>query len=67
SLNGSGTYTHGSNVTVTATPAAGFRFVRWIEGGAEVSASSSFTFSIHADRKFEAVFISSDAAVLPEP
>ena len=55
-LTGRGAYLGGSTVTVTATPYEGYRFVRWIERGSELSTSSSFTFQIYGARNLEAVF-----------
>ena len=56
SLTGRGSYYEGASVTVTANPAEGYQFVRWIEGGAEVSTSRNYTFYIYNDRNLEAVF-----------
>ncbi len=56
SLSGDGSYARGSSVTVTASSADGYEFVRWIDGGAEVSTNSSYSFSIYSNRKLEAVF-----------
>ncbi len=57
-LSGSGTYSSGSTVTITATPAEGYDFVRWIEAGSEISTSRNYIFKIYKDRSLEAVFIS---------
>jgi hypothetical protein len=57
SLSGSGSYTEGSAVTVTASAASGYEFVRWIENGAELSTASSYTFYIYTNRSLEAVFV----------
>jgi len=56
-LSGSGTYTEGSLVTVTATPVEGYEFVRWIEAGAQLSTSESYSFTIYGNRTLEAVFV----------
>lgn len=58
-LSGAGSYSSGSTVTLTATPAEGYQFVRWIEAGAEISSSQTYSFSLYNDRTIEAVFISS--------
>jgi len=58
SLDGSGSYYEGSSVTITASPAAGYEFVRWIEDGSEISSSETYTFTVYGNRNFEAVFIS---------
>lgn len=57
-LSGEGSYTEGSSVTITADPAEGYKFVRWIENGSEFSTSETYSFTIYGDRKLEAVFIS---------
>ncbi len=47
----------GSNVTVTATPHAGFHFVDWTEYGTEVSTSASYSFAAgNTDRPLVANF-----------
>lgn len=46
----------GSEVTVTATPKAGNSFVNWTENGAEVSTSTSYTFTANGDRTLVANF-----------
>jgi len=56
SLRGGGSYSAGSRVTITASPADGYEFVRWIEGGSEISTSAAYTFSIDKNRDLEAVF-----------
>jgi hypothetical protein len=58
-LSGSGSYSSGSTVTIKAIPAEGYEFVRWIEAGAEISTSETYSFSLYSDRRLEAVFISS--------
>ncbi|MBC7247532.1 MAG: S8 family serine peptidase [Actinobacteria bacterium] len=53
---GTGTYKHGSRVTLTALPAAGFRFVRWKEEGREVSTANPYVFDAERDRTLSAEF-----------
>ena len=55
-VSGGGTYVHGTEVTVTADPDSGFRFVRWEENGTEVSDEAEYTFIIKGDRELTAVF-----------
>ena len=55
-VSGGGTFENGSTVTVTATPNSGYRFVRWTEGGAEVSTEESYSFTLTADRSLTAEF-----------
>lgn len=56
SVTGAGTYNHGSNVTLKATPNQGYRFVNWSEAGSEVSSEAVYTFSASADRVLTANF-----------
>ena len=55
-VSGGGIYVHGTEVTVTADPDSGFRFVRWEENGTEVSDEAEYTFIIKGDRELTAVF-----------
>ena len=45
SVTGGGTYNPGTNVTVTATPAAGRTLLNWTVAGVAVSTSTNFTFA----------------------
>ncbi|MBQ9471208.1 MAG: T9SS type A sorting domain-containing protein [Bacteroidales bacterium] len=56
SVSGAGTATEGSTVTLTATANSGYKFVRWTEGGSEVSTANPFTFTAQANRTLVAVF-----------
>ena len=56
SVSGGGSKLKGSSVTVTATPKTGYKFVRWIEGGSQVSTSASYTFIADKNRTLQAVF-----------
>ena len=57
SVVGGGKYTEEDEVTVTAVPNEGYRFLRWTENGEEVSTSAEYTFvcakkmSLQADFK----------------
>ncbi|MGF7080289.1 InlB B-repeat-containing protein [Mucilaginibacter sp. UYCu711] len=54
---GSGSYDAGTNVTVTATPSAGFSFVNWKNtDGSIASVSPAYTFQIVANRTLTATF-----------
>ena len=53
---GGGTVDDGTLVTVVATPALGYTFASWTEGGAQVSASASYAFTATADRALVANF-----------
>jgi len=56
STNGSGAYTAGSSVTVTASANAGYTFVSWTDNGTIASTSSSYTFPLSANRTLVANF-----------
>ena len=53
---GGGTYTLQSDVTVTATPSAGYQFVSWTEFGKVVSTTASYTFKVVPGRTLVANF-----------
>ena len=42
---GAGTYEHGAQVTLTATPATGYEFVNWTKGNGVVSTNAVYTFT----------------------
>ncbi len=51
-----GAHSNGAVVTLTATPNAGYRFVRWMNGSTQVSTSASYTFTVSADMNLKAEF-----------
>ncbi|HRV02301.1 MAG TPA: hypothetical protein P5539_11470 [Mesotoga sp.] len=53
---GGGTYTHGDTVNLSATPKEGYRFVNWTENGAQVSTSSTYSFTVTGNRTLVANF-----------
>lgn len=53
---GDGSFAPGSEVTVDAVPAAGFRFVNWTDNGTVVSEVSSYTFTIDVNHSLVANF-----------
>ena len=55
-VEGAGTYDHGANVTLTATPNFDYEFVRWTVGGEEVSTANPYTFQATADVEVIAEF-----------
>jgi len=55
-VSGGGSVNAGTSVTVTATPNGSYRFVRWTEGGTQVSTSASYTFNTASNRTLVAVF-----------
>jgi hypothetical protein len=62
SVAGAGTYTIGDSVTVTATPANGYTFSRWIdENNATVSTANPYTFVAATDLTLTAIFLEAGA------
>ena len=55
-VTGAGPYNTGANVTISATPFAGFEFVNWTEGGLSVSTLDNYTFVLSTDRTLVANF-----------
>jgi hypothetical protein len=55
-VTGAGTFPYGSSRTVAATPAAGYRFVKWTEGSTQVSTTANYTFVLTANRTLAANF-----------
>lgn len=57
-VSGGGSYEPGASVTVTATPASGYRFVRWVKNGTSqtVSTSNPYTFNVQEQTDLVAVF-----------
>jgi uncharacterized repeat protein (TIGR02543 family) len=53
---GGGGFNYGSSVTVTATPASGYLFVNWTEGGSAISTNASYTFTVTSGRTIVANF-----------
>ena len=62
SVAGGGVYTIGDNVTVTATPSAGYQFSKWINSASvTVSTDNPYTFVASTDTALQAVFVSAAA------
>ena len=55
-FNGSGTYTHGDSVEITAIPEAGWLFANWTENNLNVSNFPIYKFMITDDKTFTANF-----------
>ena len=55
-VTGGGTYSFGSQCTVTATPIQRYDFVNWTENGNVVSTEASYTFTVNASRDLVANF-----------
>ena len=67
-VSGSGEYSEGTQVTVTATPATGYHFVNWTENGTEVSTEATFTFNATVDRNLIAIFAKNEEPTpTPDP
>jgi hypothetical protein len=56
-VEGTGLYDEGSNVTAMAHPAAGYSFVSWKEADAFVSMDPQYQFTATADRSLVATFV----------
>ena len=50
------TLDYNTSVTLTATPAIGYSFVKWVEGSTQLSTNATYTFPLNADKNIEAVF-----------
>lgn len=61
-VSGGGSFAPGASVTVTATPASGYRFVRWVKNGTSqtVSTANPYTFNVQEQTDLVAVFELSD-------
>jgi len=55
-ITGAGAYASGANVTLTATPDAGYQFVNWTENGTVVSTAPSYSFIVGAGHSVIANF-----------
>jgi uncharacterized repeat protein (TIGR02543 family) len=55
-VTGAGTYDYNSSATLKATPKAGYRFVRWLEGTTTVSTNSTYSFTVTKGRTLKAEF-----------
>jgi uncharacterized repeat protein (TIGR02543 family) len=56
SVIGNGSFTHGENPSITATPATGYDFVKWVGEGVASSTSASTTVHMNNNRSISAVF-----------
>lgn len=57
-VSGGGSFAPGTSVTVTATPASGYTFVRWVKNGTSqtVSTNNPYTFNVQEQTDLVAVF-----------
>ena len=56
SVNGAGSYLHGQECTLMATPSTGYNFVNWTKNGTEVSTSGAYTFTVTESAAYVANF-----------
>ena len=56
-VTGADTYTHGDEVTLTATPNEGYKFLNWTENDEVVSTETEYVFTITEDKTLTAVFV----------
>lgn len=56
SVSGTGSFEEGSNCTVVASAASGYRFKEWQKNGAQVSTAASYTFAVMEDVALVAIF-----------
>lgn len=56
SVSGAGTYSHGTTVTLTATPNTGYRFIGWRIDGETVSTNTTYRIVVNSDLNIDAVF-----------
>lgn len=55
-VSGSGSYTEGTSVTLTATASEGYRFVDWVEGDQTVNTDATYIFTATGNRTLTARF-----------
>ncbi|MBQ5797803.1 MAG: S-layer homology domain-containing protein, partial [Firmicutes bacterium] len=55
-ISGTGSYTSGTAVTLTATPNTGYKFVNWTKDSVEVSTSASIEITVTGDAAYVANF-----------
>ncbi len=56
-ITGQGTYNYGETVNLVASPAVGYHFVNWTEGGIEISTNITYSFVAQANRSLTANFV----------
>lgn len=55
-ITGAGTFDEATNISLEATPEAGYQFLNWTENGVEVSATAVYEFPLTGDRSLVANF-----------
>ena len=66
-VEGIGTYEHGTEVTLIATPAEGYEFVNWTVAGEEVADEATYTFVVEANVELVANFKKHETTIHIEP
>ncbi|MDE5762765.1 MAG: InlB B-repeat-containing protein, partial [Bacteroidales bacterium] len=61
SVKGNGVYKGGETATIIATPAAGYKFVAWLNGPDTLSKNATHTFMVAADVTYAALFAEATA------
>lgn len=61
-VSGGGKYDEGTPVTVEAEANSGYRFVRWMADGKQISTSAVYTFAVAANETLTAMFESDNSA-----
>lgn len=64
-VSGGGDYPKGTSITLLAEVNNGYRFVAWMEDGAQVSTNASYTFTVDGDTTLVAVFEAERPDVAP--
>jgi uncharacterized repeat protein (TIGR02543 family) len=60
-ITGSGTFTHGQNISLTATPGTGYVFSNWTENGSQVSTNSVYELTATENKTLIAIFTSTSS------
>lgn len=60
-VSGTGSYSYGDTVSLTANAASGYEFTNWTENGTTVSSNATYSFTATQDRTLVAVFVASSA------
>ena len=56
-VDGSASVTKAGPVTITATPAEGYKFVKWTLDGVDITTNASFTNNVEGDKNYVALFV----------
>jgi len=65
-VQGSGRYEEGTEITIVATPEEGYEFINWTENGEFISENPEYSFSIDCSKTLTANFRLKDGANEPE-